>query len=141
MFSAFAFAPTGAITTLAFGVPASLTASCSPPLAEATVYPALCVFAAVKIIVPDVAPDVQVPPVTTTASGVPCVARYTEYGAAVVLDVSIPVGHGVSVTVFEPADSEDGEVGAWLQLNSCAVGTAFRVETANDVDAPERNLA
>src|ERR1700690_1885908 len=141
MFSAFAFAPTGAITTLAFGVPASLTASCSPPLAEATVYPALCVFAAVKIIVPDVAPDVQVPPVTTTASGVPCVARYTEYGAAVVLDVSIPVGHGVSVTVFEPADSEDGEDGAWLQLNLCAVGVLFIVVMFSEVEAFVRGAA
>lgn len=66
-----------------------------PELADPTVYPAGCAYAVVTVMVPDVLPDVQLPPVTGAASAVPVPAKYTAYCALVLFDVSIPNGHGL----------------------------------------------
>ena len=64
----------GGMMTTVCGVPESLIASCNPVEALPTVYPAVCVFAGVKVIVPLPAPLVHVPLVTSVASAVPVVA-------------------------------------------------------------------
>ena len=49
----------------------TITASCSPPDALPMVYPTGCAFAVVNCSVPGWPSPVQLPPVTSTASGVP----------------------------------------------------------------------
>jgi hypothetical protein len=51
----------------------------------------------VNVIVPDAAPDTQLPDPTSTASLFPPPLTRTSYPAPLL--VSIPVGHGVNVTV------------------------------------------
>src|SRR5262249_14438731 len=77
--------PGGTITFPDCDVPAGLVganlvainASCNPPEALPTVYPALCEFAIVNCKVPPCPLPAQVPPVTSTASAVPVPAMYT----------------------------------------------------------------
>src|SRR5215471_18948557 len=81
-----------------FDVPhAELIVSWIPDEADPTVDPAGYEKSGVNVIVPEAAPDAHVPDTTFTASLVPPPATCTWYPTPLV--VSIPVGHGASVTV------------------------------------------